>query len=103
MSQSDFGFGSKTGILLPDEQSGILRHFNEWSYQSSKSIAIGQEISCTSLQLAMAYSSIANGGYLLDPIIIKSIGNTNVSSKIKNLDKNAAAFILQGAIDYLSN
>ncbi len=76
----DFGFGSKTGILLPDEQSGILRHFNEWSYQSSKSIAIGQEISCTSLQLAMAYSSIANGGYLLDPIIIKSIGNTNLSS-----------------------
>jgi len=74
----DFGFGSKTGIFLPNEQSGILRHFNEWSYQSSKSIAMGQEISCTSLQLAMAYSSIANGGYLLDPIIIKSIGNSNV-------------------------
>jgi len=29
--------------------------------------------------------------------------NTNVSSKIKNLDKNSAAFILQGAIDYLNN
>ena len=29
--------------------------------------------------------------------------NTNVSNKIKNLDKNSAAFILQGAIDYLTN
>ena len=34
--------------------------------------------------------------------IIKELGN-NTSSKVKNLDKNAAAFILQGAIDYLSN
>ena len=74
----DFGFGVQTGILLPGEQSGMLRHFNDWSYQSNKSIAMGQEISCTSLQLAMAYSAIANGGYLLDPTIIKLIGNSDI-------------------------
>ena len=34
---------------------------------------------------------------------ITKVLNTNVSNKIKNLDKNSAAFILQGAIDYLSN
>ena len=34
--------------------------------------------------------------------ITKELG-TNTSNKLKKLDKNAAAFILQGAIDYLSN
>ena len=74
----DFGFGFKTGILLPDEQSGILRNFDDWSYQSNKSLAIGQEISCTNLQLALAYCAIANGGNLLHPTIIKSVGNNNL-------------------------
>ena len=38
--KADFGFGFKTGILLPDEQSGVLRHFEDWSYQSNKSLSI---------------------------------------------------------------
>ena len=69
-----FGFGVDTGILLPNEESGMLRETKDWSYLSNKSVAIGQEISCTTLQTAMAYSAIANGGFLLQPIIINSIG-----------------------------
>jgi len=75
-----FGFGVNTGILLPNEESGILRTIDNWTYQSNKSLAIGQEISCTTLQLAMAYSSIANGGYLLQPSIIKSINNKSIKN-----------------------
>ena len=71
----EFGFGVDTGILLPNEQSGMLRLPENWTYQSNKSISIGQEISCTSLQLAMAYSSIANGGYLLQPVIVEYADN----------------------------
>ena len=77
----EFGFGVSTGILLPNEESGILRPVENWTYQSSKSLAIGQEISCTTLQLAMAYSAIANGGYLIQPRIIKSINNKDLKKK----------------------
>ena len=75
----EFGFGVSTGILLPNEESGVLRSPKDWTYQSNKSIAMGQEISCTSLQLAMAYSAIANGGYLLQPSIIKHIEDSNIA------------------------
>ncbi len=75
----EFGFGVDSGILLPNEEAGMLRNPKNWTYQSNISIAIGQEISCTSLQLAMAYSSIANGGYLVQPIIVESIDDRPIS------------------------
>ena len=104
----DFGFGVKTGLLLPDEQGGHLRHYNNWSYQSNKSISVGQEISCTNLQLAMAYSAIANGGYLLQPYIIKSIDeHNNLKSNVTVVRKvlsestsNKMLNLLKGVVDY---
>ncbi len=68
-----FGFGEKTGINLPGESAGILRPVKEWSGLSKYSIAIGQEISVTSLQLVAAFGAIANGGVYLYPSIIKRI------------------------------
>ena len=66
-------FGSVTGIPLKSESKGILRNIKNWSKCSKTYISIGQEIGVTNIQLALAYSSIANGGYLLKPHIIKNI------------------------------
>ncbi len=69
----DFGFGSETGIELLGESKGIVRHPSEWSGRSLATISMGQEISVTPLQLAVAYSAVANGGILTRPQIIKAV------------------------------
>ncbi len=68
-----FGFGEKTGIDLPGEEKGILRPLSHWSKVSMAAIPFGQEIGVTPIQLAMAVSAIANGGYLLKPYVVKEI------------------------------
>ncbi len=68
-----FGFGSKTEIDLPGEQKGIVPKKNKWGPVELATISFGQGISVTSLQLAVALSTIANGGYLLKPYIVKRI------------------------------
>ena len=65
-----FGFGTKTGIPLNDESRGKLRDIDKWSKTSKTYISIGQELSVTNLQLAMSYSAIANGGFLLNTAVI---------------------------------
>ena len=68
-----FQFGKKTGIVLAGETAGIFREPGKWSGLSKYSIAIGHEISVTSLQLAAAYGAIGNGGVYVLPSIIESI------------------------------
>ena len=68
-----FGFGSVTGIELPGEGEGIVVDPNEWSISSLATIAFGQGISITPIQLVRAVSAIANGGKLLKPMIVKEI------------------------------
>jgi cell division protein FtsI/penicillin-binding protein 2 len=72
-SLRSFGFGSPTGIELPGEARGILRNPSEWSGISKYAMAIGQEMSVTSLQLVTAASVLANGGVLMQPRIIRRI------------------------------
>lgn len=80
------GFGRKTGITLPRETSGLIptkewkkkRNGEDWQKGETLSCAIGQSfVLVTPLQLAMAYSSIANGGTLYRPHLIKEIFNNN--------------------------
>ena len=68
-----FGFGGRTGIALPAESRGTLRKPGEWSRRSLASIAIGQEVGVTALQMAMAYCALANGGELLVPRIALAV------------------------------
>ena len=68
-----FGFGTRTGIGLPAESSGLLRHVGEWSHRSLETIAIGQELSVTAIQLALAFGAIANGGVLMAPMILDEV------------------------------
>ena len=72
-SLRDAGFGMTTGAPYPSESSGRLRPIREWSRQSPASLAMGYEIAVTPLQLALAYGAIANGGELLEPILVKEI------------------------------
>lgn len=68
-----FGFGSKLGIDLPGEISGLAKEPRLWSKISIAAIPIGQEVGVTALQLVSAISVIANGGQLMKPYIIGEI------------------------------
>jgi cell division protein FtsI/penicillin-binding protein 2 len=68
-----FGFGTKLGIDMPGEVSGITKAPREWSKVSIGAIPIGQEVGVTLLQLAGAISAIANGGDLMKPYIVREI------------------------------
>lgn len=78
------GFGEKTGIELPGESQGMVptpgkKHPNgalEWSVPTPYSLAMGHNISTTALQLARAYALLANGGYLVQPTLIRKIVKT---------------------------
>jgi cell division protein FtsI (penicillin-binding protein 3) len=65
-----FGFGQKTGIELAGESSGNLRDVNQWMASSIGSLAMGHEVSVTSLQLAVAGAVVANGGLKVKPRLV---------------------------------
>lgn len=70
---SAFGFGKRTGVDIPGEISGQLKDYHLWSGVSIGSIAIGQEIGVTPMQVASAYCALANGGMLMKPYIVSEI------------------------------
>ena len=73
----DFGFGTKTGIDCPGETVGSLTHYNRWTKIDAGTIAFGQGISVSALQLITAASAIANGGMLMKPYIVQAITDQN--------------------------
>jgi cell division protein FtsI (penicillin-binding protein 3) len=70
---SQFGFGVPTGVELPGESRGILRPTGEWSALSLASISFGQEVAVTGLQMATAVAAVANGGYLMRPLVVSHL------------------------------
>lgn len=69
-----FGFGSPTGVDLPGEEQGIVRHWWQYSGSSMGNLPMGQGESVTPIQMATAYSAIANGGILRPPHIVEAVG-----------------------------
>jgi cell division protein FtsI (penicillin-binding protein 3) len=69
-----FGFGASTGVDLPGEEQGIVLHESQYSGSSMGNLPMGQGESVTPIQIATAYSAIANGGVLRPPHIVESIG-----------------------------
>ncbi len=67
------GFGEATGLEVPAETNGLFAPPSRWSALSAPSLCIGQEIAVTDLQLVSAYSAIANGGWLMQPRLVKRI------------------------------
>ncbi|OGJ85705.1 MAG: hypothetical protein A2268_17040 [Candidatus Raymondbacteria bacterium RifOxyA12_full_50_37] len=73
----DFGFGQKTGIDLPGEENGLAKPLSRWSGRTLVTIAMGHEISVTPIQLAAAYSAIANKGVLVAPHVVRFLKRKN--------------------------
>jgi cell division protein FtsI (penicillin-binding protein 3) len=69
-----FGFGKRTGVELPGEEIGQVLPVSHYSGSSMGNLPIGQGQLVTPLQMASAYSAIANGGILRAPHIIQSVG-----------------------------
>ncbi|HEX9984390.1 MAG TPA: penicillin-binding transpeptidase domain-containing protein [Thermoanaerobaculia bacterium] len=68
-----FGFGERTGLELPGEAIGLLRPTQKWSAVSNASMAIGQEIAVTPLQIVRAMAVVANGGVRVEPRIVEKV------------------------------
>jgi cell division protein FtsI (penicillin-binding protein 3) len=65
-----FGFGTPTGLDFPGEARGIVVPRKRWSGTSIATIPLGQGIAVTPLQMAAAYSTIANGGRWVEPKLL---------------------------------
>jgi cell division protein FtsI (penicillin-binding protein 3) len=68
-----YGFGSRTGIELPGETGGILRKVERWQPSSIGSIAIGQEVGVTPVQMVAAFGALANDGLRVAPHLIREV------------------------------
>ena len=88
-----FGIGDKTGIELPAESRGLLRHLECtgpsdrwcWSANSHEYIAFGHEVGATSIQLARAVAVIANGGMLVQPHLIIRKTRPRADGKVEEI------------------
>jgi len=65
-----FGFGQRTGIMLPGETRGLLKPPNRWQPTTIGSVPMGQEVAVTPIQVATMVSTVANGGVYLPPHIV---------------------------------
>lgn len=68
-----FGFGEPTGLGIPGETAGILRHYRRWYEIDTAAVSFGQGMSVTNVQMAAAMSAIANGGRLMQPILVRRL------------------------------
>jgi cell division protein FtsI (penicillin-binding protein 3) len=82
----NFGLGARTGIALPGEEAGIVNPVSKWSGRTRVTMAMGQEVSATFLQMMLAYAAIANNGLLVEPRIYERV----VSSTGAVLDTSKA-------------
>ncbi len=72
----DFGFGRKSGIQFPGETAGILKNLRlTRSLIDRATLAFGQGVSVTSLQMTMALAAMGNGGVLMEPHLVKAVVN----------------------------
>jgi cell division protein FtsI (penicillin-binding protein 3) len=79
-----FGFGERSGIELPSETRGLLRPPRKWGSTSILSLAIGQEVGVTPVQLVTMVSSIANGGVYMPPhILLQSTDEMKGDARLK--------------------
>jgi cell division protein FtsI (penicillin-binding protein 3) len=99
----DFGFGAATGVELPGESTGLLRPPSRWSALSLASLSFGQEVGVTALQLTAAMAAVANGGYLMKPVILKQV--EDASGRVLKAARPVAVrrVIEPGTVDVLTD
>jgi cell division protein FtsI (penicillin-binding protein 3) len=65
-----FGFGERSGSGFPDESAGMLRDASRWRAVDHATVAFGQGLSVTPIQLAVAAAALANGGVRVEPRLV---------------------------------
>jgi stage V sporulation protein D (sporulation-specific penicillin-binding protein) len=70
-----FGFGEKTGVRMTGESAGTVPEVDSWSARTQSTMAFGQEVAVTPLQMLCAYAAIANDGIMMMPRIVKGIAD----------------------------
>lgn len=70
-----FGFGRETGLDFPGESSGIVLDREDWTGPTIATVSIGQGIAVTPVQMAAAYSTLANDGVWVEPKLVSATTN----------------------------
>jgi len=104
-----FGFGSRTGLVVPGETPGLLRSPETWSLRSKPTIGMGQEVFVSAVQMASAATALADGGVLMKPNVVKRVLEADGSLAYENepqpvgrvVSAETAKFIL-GAMETVS-
>jgi cell division protein FtsI/penicillin-binding protein 2 len=94
----NYGFGRKTGIMLPGEVGGILYPVKDWSKVSIAQIPMGHGVAVTRLQMLDAMAAIANGGWLMQPMIVSRL-QTHDGSVVQRYVPQRARQIIGEAAD----
>jgi cell division protein FtsI (penicillin-binding protein 3) len=76
-----YGFGRPTGVGLPGEEDGLLPSLPSWSATTLPTVAFGQGIGVTALQVASVYATIANGGVRVTPNLV--LGTTDDTGHLR--------------------
>jgi cell division protein FtsI (penicillin-binding protein 3) len=79
-----FGFGQKTGVLLPGEAKGILRSEDDWTQVDLANISFGQGLGVTPLQMVGAVNALATGGELMRPYLVSRITSSSGDLILQN-------------------
>ncbi len=100
-----YGFGKTTGIELPGEAQGIVRPVSRWQPSSIGSIAIGQEVGVTPVQMVAAFGALANDGIRVAPHLVREIRNSSgvvvyrSQSEERRVVSSETAIVLRGMLE----
>lgn len=101
----DFGFGSKTGIELPGETTGIFSANEYWSLRSKPTIAIGQELSVSALQMVEAATALANRGTAIKLTLLSKLytreGQAVYEHRVKQLNEVISPITAERMLSYM--
>ncbi len=87
-----FGFGSKTGVDLPNESKGLLTPPEKWYAIGGVEMSIGQGIAVTGIQLVTALNSIASNGYLMKPYVVNEVVSPEGTILYRHLPQSRKIF-----------
>ena len=87
-----FGLGQVTGLELPGETRGSLPEQSKWSGTSLPTIAIGQGVAVTPMQMLVAYSAIANEGNRPVPSLVLGARDNSGLFEIMNSESPQRIF-----------
>lgn len=101
--QEKFGFGSKTGIDLPGESSGILIQLKNLRETELATSSFGTTFNVTMIQIAAAYASILNGGTYYQPHMLKKIEKEDKTSVLSYSDMGVRQTISETTSQFIRN